>query len=123
MNGVGIDLIEIDRIQESIQTYGASFTERIFNKDEIEYCLKKANPFPHFAARFAAKEAFSKAFGTGIGTRLSWHDVMVSHEFSGRPIIALSPRLADELEGHEILLSISHTHHYAVAVVRIDRKH
>lgn len=122
MNGVGIDLIEIDRIESSIQTYGNGFTEKIFNQDEIAYCLKKANPFPHFAARFAAKEAFSKAYGTGIGTRLSWHDVSVSHEFSGRPIITLSEKLSESLAGHEILLSISHTHQYAVAVVRIDTK-
>lgn len=122
MNGLGIDLIEIQRIEQSISDYGHQFIERIFTESEIKYCQSKAFPIPHFAARFAAKEAFSKAIGTGIGKQLGWHDITIKNEFSGRPIFEFSPSIAEQLLDHEILLSISHTHQFAVAVVRINKK-
>lgn len=59
--GIGIDIIEIDRIKETIEKYGERFLNKVYTKDELDYCLKKNNKFQHLAARFAAKEAVFKA--------------------------------------------------------------
>ncbi|MGN0688933.1 MAG: holo-ACP synthase, partial [Oscillospiraceae bacterium] len=61
---VGTDIIEIERIKESIENYGKSFLEKVFTEQEIHYCEKhKKMKYQHYAARFAAKEAVSKMFG------------------------------------------------------------
>jgi len=119
MTGLGIDLIEIERIEKAITQYGNHFTDKIFTQNEILYCKSKANPFHHFAARFAAKEAFAKAFGTGIGAHLGWHDIEVVREFTGKPVILMSRRIHHQVDPSKVLLSISHTHLYAVAAVHI----
>jgi phosphopantetheine--protein transferase-like protein len=59
--GIGIDIIEIERIKKSIDTYGDSFLNKIYTKNELDYCLAKHNKYQHLAARFAAKEAIYKA--------------------------------------------------------------
>ena len=68
--GVGIDIIEVARIQASHEKFGERFLNRILHPNEISYCLSYKAPAPFLAARFAAKEAISKAFGTGIGAQL-----------------------------------------------------
>lgn len=117
--GIGIDLIEISRIEKSVSDYGDRFLNRIFTPAEIGYCLSRANPFSHYAARFAAKEAFAKAAGTGIGHEIGWQDIEIVREFSGRPGILISERIRKQFEGYQIFLSVSHTHDYAVAMVSI----
>src|SRR5437667_11872569 len=69
--GVGIDIIEVARVQSSYGQFGERFLKRILRPDEIAYCLSHRFPAPFLAARFAAKEAISKAFGTGIGKDLA----------------------------------------------------
>ena len=69
--GIGIDIIEIDRIKTSIETYGNRFLSKIYTPIEIDYCNSKANKFQHFAARFAAKEAVYKALATGCMSETS----------------------------------------------------
>ena len=69
--GVGIDIIEVRRIQASYEKFGDRFLKRILHDNEIAYCLSHKVPGPFLAARFAAKEAISKAFGTGIGAKLA----------------------------------------------------
>ena len=75
--GVGIDIIEVARVQASYEKFGDRFTNRILHPNEVKYCLSHRVPAPFLAARFAAKEAISKAFGTGIGAQLGWHDMEV----------------------------------------------
>ena len=73
--GIGIDIIEVARIEASHQKFGERFLNRILHPNEINYCLSYKASGPFLAARFAAKEAISKAFGTGIGGQLGWQDM------------------------------------------------
>ncbi len=97
--GLGTDLIETKRIQESMDRFGERFLERIFTAGEIAYCSrKKRNAAESFAARFAAKEAGAKALGTGISRGVSWKEFEVKREASGRPSLHLSGRAAELAE-------------------------
>ena len=84
--GLGIDIIEVARIQSSHEKFGDRFLSRILRPNEIGYCLSYKVPAPFLAARFAAKEAISKAFGTGIGASLSWHDMEIARKEAANPI-------------------------------------
>ena len=96
--GMGTDLVEIERIERSIDRFGERFLERIYSPAEIAYCQSKKNFAESFAARFAAKEAGAKALGTGISWGVSWHEFEVLREPSGKPSLVLSGRAA-QLEG------------------------
>jgi holo-[acyl-carrier protein] synthase len=120
VEGVGIDIIEVSRIQKSIEDYGFLFTDRIFTNEEIKYCSDKPNPFQHYAARFAAKEAFSKATGTGWNTDFSWQEVEVINEKSGKPFLRLTGSSLENFGGKNIFLSLSHFGDYVTAVVIIE---
>lgn len=116
--GLGIDLVETSRIQDAWDKHGDRFLRRLFTEDELSYCLSMARPAVHLAARFAAKEAMSKAFGTGIGKPLGWLDVSVGRGPGGKPYAILSDKaqsLAAELGAREMLISLTHTEHYAAA--------
>jgi holo-[acyl-carrier protein] synthase len=123
--GVGIDLIEVDRIRASQARFGDRFLRRILLPGEIDYCLAQRDPGPFLAARFAAKEAISKAFGTGIGAQLGWLDMEVRHRDSGEPFVVLHGKAVSLLErrgGTAVLLSISHTRQHATAVAVLIRE-
>jgi holo-[acyl-carrier protein] synthase len=116
--GIGVDVIEIARISGSMQRHGARFLRRVFTDGEQQYCGAMKHPAQFYAARFAAKEAVSKAFGTGIGASLGWLDVEVRRKPSGEPYVVLhgeGAKLAQRLGIREVLLSLSHSEHYAVA--------
>jgi holo-[acyl-carrier protein] synthase len=119
--GVGTDLIETKRIQESIDRYGERFLERVFTAGEIAYCMrKKKNAAESFAARFAAKEAGAKALGTGISRGITWRELEVRREASGRPTLHLSGRaaeLAKAMGVRRVQLSLTHSRELAMAVV------
>ncbi len=66
VRGIGVDVVQIQRIVASLERFGERFERRIFTDAELEYCRRHADPLPHLAARFAAKEAASKAIGTGM---------------------------------------------------------
>src|SRR5436190_24373810 len=87
--GIGIDIIEVERIRRSFEKFGDRFLKRILHPNEISYCLSHREPAPFLAARFAAKEAISKAFGTGIGAQCGWHDMEVGRKSSGQPFVIL----------------------------------
>jgi holo-[acyl-carrier protein] synthase len=122
--GLGTDLMETRRVEESIDRYGERFLERIFTPDEVAYCLrKKKNAAESFAARFAAKEAGAKALGTGISRGVSWKEFEVRREASGRPTLHLSGRAAELAEAmgvKRIQLSLTHSRELALAVVVIE---
>jgi holo-[acyl-carrier protein] synthase len=121
--GVGIDIIEVARIQSSHQRFGERFLNRILLPSEILYCLSHRNPAPHLAARFAAKEAISKAFGTGIGQHLGWHEMEILRKQSGEPYVVLHGsglRLIESRGGRFVHLSLSHTEFYAAAVAVLE---
>ena len=89
IEGIGIDIIEIDRIKESIELYGDKFLDRIFTKTELDYCLNKKNMYQHLAARFAAKEAVVKAISAGKKNGFRWKDIEIYNEFNGMPSVKL----------------------------------
>jgi len=119
--GVGTDLIETKRIEESIVRYGERFLERVFTQNEIAYCMRKRkNAAESFAARFAAKEAGAKALGTGISHGITWKELEVLREPSGRPTLHLSGRAAERAERmgvRRMQLSLTHSRELAMAVV------
>ena len=118
--GIGIDQIEVDRIQESIDQHGSHFLSKIFTEEEQNYCRGMANPVPHYAARFAAKEAVSKAFGTGLGKEFGWLDSAVTHGLKGQPIMNFSgkgTKLLQERGAKKALVSLTHLNSIASSVV------
>src|SRR5687767_7793874 len=121
--GLGIDLIEVSRIEAAWQKFGERFINRVLLPPEISYCLSHRRPGPYIAARFAAKEAASKAFGTGIGALLSWHDLEVSRKDSGEPFLIFHGKARELFEkraGSAVHLTISHTTAHAVAAVILE---
>jgi holo-[acyl-carrier protein] synthase len=113
---VGLDLIEIARIERTLSRY-PSFRERVFTEAERAYCDSRPNPPQHYAARFAGKEAVGKALGFGVARAFAWQDV----EISGRPKpdVKLSGRMAAwarRNEGGELDLSMTHSRELAAAV-------
>lgn len=115
----GIDIIEIDRIKQSIEESEGKFCDRVFTLKEIEYCeSKKMQKFQHYAARFAAKEAVFKAISQLLKSKfdIEWKEIEVLNDESGRPYINL---LKKDISINEIDISISHCNTYAVASVVI----
>jgi holo-[acyl-carrier protein] synthase len=111
--GIGIDIIEIDRIKKSVQKFGDLFLNKIYTETELDYCLKKANKYQHLAARFAAKEAISKALATGWSKEFRWKDIEIFNENSGMPNVKLFGNLQKFLEGNKSLkITMSHSENY-----------
>lgn len=118
--GIGIDLIEVDRIKRVCDKWGSRFTSRIFTKKELDYCNSKRNRYQSLAGRFAAKEALFKALGTGLNFGMRWKEIEVVNDKLGKPSIVLSGEVAsftDRLGIKEALVSMSHTKQFAVAQV------
>lgn len=114
-SGIGTDIIEIGRIEKAIEKYQQRFLDRIFTETEQKYCLKYRTSARHFAGRFAAKEAVVKALGTGFKNGISWLDIEIINDQTGKPMVRLSEHIIKMLNFPEILLSISHCHEYATA--------
>ncbi len=121
--GIGIDLVEVSRIEASLAKHGERFQDRILCPDESAYCRQFRQPAQHVAARFAAKEAVAKAFGTGLGAKIGWRDIEVRRRESGEPTVVLhgnAQTLLQERGGRRVLLSLSHTAHNAIAIAIIE---
>ncbi|MBV9083576.1 MAG: holo-ACP synthase [Acidobacteriaceae bacterium] len=118
--GIGTDLAEVPRIRRTIEQYGNRFLNRVFTDAERTYASRKANAAERFAARFAAKEAGMKALGTGWSQGVTWRDIEVVNEPSGRPTLRLSG-VALEIAEHSgvkrISVSLTHISEVAFAVV------
>ena len=122
--GVGIDLIEVARIEKQLGRGDNRFQRRLFTEQEIAYCERKKFKALHYAARFAAKEAFFKALGTGLGGGLSWKDVEIVNDEAGKPAIRLSDKarlLAEERGLAGLHVSLTHVKDTAAAVVIIEK--
>jgi holo-[acyl-carrier protein] synthase len=121
--GIGIDIIEVERIAASYERFGERFLNRILHANEISYCLTHKVPGPFLAVRFAAKEAISKAFGTGIGAQLGWQDMEICRKESGEPYVVLhggGEKLLKERGARMVLVSLSHTQAHAAAVAILE---
>lgn len=115
MRGVGIDIVEIDRIKKAC-TENKRFCHALFHVEEQEYCHTYKNPYPHYAGKFAAKEAVAKALQCGIGEKLSWLDIHILSTGQAPPKVLLSQSAQKIFEFPEILLSISHCKEHATAI-------
>jgi len=117
IEGIGTDIVSVERIRAVALRRGDLFLQRVFTEGELEYCLKRKDPYQCLAARFAAKEAVLKALGTGLlGCR--WTDVEVVRSGSSPPEAHLSGnagKLAGDRGIARVLLSISHERDMAVA--------
>ncbi len=116
---IGVDLVEIKRIEAAVARYGDRFVGRVFTEQEQAYCRGRA---AELAARFAAKEAVSKALGVGIqhSNGVCWRDINVISDARGKPSVQLLDRAAqraEELGLGTFALSLSHTHAYAIAML------
>jgi holo-[acyl-carrier protein] synthase len=121
--GSGIDLVEIGRIQKSVDRFGDRFLNRVYTEAEKAYCLRKRKGAESFAARFAAKEAGAKALGTGISFGVHWLEIEVVREPSGRPTLRFHGRAADiaaRLGVVRSAVSITHTGDLAMASVVLE---
>lgn len=122
--GLGIDLIELDRVRRVLERHGRRFFDRVLTAGEQDYCLQYRDPAPSVGARFAAKEAVSKALGTGLARGIRWVDIEVLRDSQGAPGIALYGKAADlakEREVDRVHLSLSHDRQAAVAVAILER--
>jgi holo-[acyl-carrier protein] synthase len=121
--GSGIDMIEIRRIQRSVDRFGARFLNRVYTAAEQAYCLRKRHAAESLAARFAAKEAGAKALGTGISYGVNWLEIEVVREPSGRPTLKFHGRarqIAERLGCSHAALSLTHTAELASASVVLE---
>ena len=111
MAGVGIDLLEIARLERALERH-PRLAERVFTAAEREYAAARARPGRHLAARFAAKEAVVKALGMSGGFRLREVEVVAGEP----PTVRLSGRARDAAAGREIDISLTHSRDNAAAV-------
>jgi len=114
---VGVDICEIKRLGRIIEQHGERFLNRVYTRHEIRYCRKMHDPNPSFAVRFAAKEAFLKALGTGLRDGIRWCDMEIMNDEQGKPVMHITGRAADLLDGRQVALSMSHTRDNAIAFV------
>ena len=122
--GIGIDLIEIERMQRAITRTGARLIERLYTDVEQDYCCTQHPPYACYAARFAAKEAFLKALGTGLRQHMRWRDMEVWRDGLGKPSLRLYGYLHERCMAAEIRhihLSLSHSATCAIAQVILER--
>ena len=117
--GIGIDLIEIERVEALIMDSTPEGLSKIFTQQEQAYCNRYKKKFAHFAGRWAAKEAIAKALGVGFGKELGLLDLEILPDHLGKPIASLSPKAAAHFGPLTIELSITHSNHYAAAVALI----
>jgi holo-[acyl-carrier protein] synthase len=123
VKGVGIDVVKVERITESLERFGERFERRIFTEDELAYCRGHKDPLPHLAARFAAKEALSKAIGTGLSNGVGWKQVEVVQPGGRKPVLRLSGRALEIFEEQGCTashLSLTHDGGLAIACVVIE---
>ena len=125
--GLGSDLCDIRRIQNSLDRFGTRFTQRLFTDIERERSERKPDAAASYAKRFAAKEAWSKALGTGFRRGVFWRDMGVVNLRSGQPTLALTGGAAERLaqmlpDGMRgvIHLTMTDDHPYAQAFVIIE---
>jgi holo-[acyl-carrier protein] synthase len=121
--GLGIDIAEVNRIEQAIARHGRAFLERVFTPAEIEYCERFRHRFERYAGRFAAKEAAMKALGTGWSKGVRWKDIEVTRLPGGRPTLVLhgvTRQRADRMGARQISLSITHSGNTALAEVILE---
>lgn len=117
----GIDLVQVARVRNAIESHGDRFIRRVYSPVEIEYCSSRPDPWPHWAARFAAKEALFKAVPHGTLRALVWREIGIRHGPGGAPEIDLAGSTRELLQDWTFAVSLSHDKLNAVAQVLAQR--
>lgn len=120
--GLGVDIVDIERIRKMRSRQGDRFLERVYTASELEYCMGMKYPDQHLAARFAAKEAVTKAFTTGIGEHFGWRSVSVVAGDRKQPEIELDDKgqsILESIGGTRVSISLSHAETTAIAIAVI----
>ena len=120
IKGLGVDLVDISRMEKIIARWGDKFLKKIFTQRECTYCDKNSRSARHYAARFAAKEALLKMLGTGLRAGINWTEMEVIRDDLGKPRVMLQGRAGEIARArgiNNIHISLSHEQQYAVAQV------
>ncbi len=115
---IGVDIVDIGRISKNIDDINDRFINRVYTKDEINYCKNKKNNSHYFAGRLAGKEAVSKALKMSWEGGINWKDIEIINEENGIPRVVLhgeAKKVANERKIKNIRISISHEKEYAIA--------
>ncbi len=123
--GIGLDLVKIERIRALADRWQERFLARLYTEAERRYCFDRASPYASLAGRFAAKEAVLKAIGTGWSAGISWQDIQVLNDGSGKPVALVQGRtgaLLQEAGVTDIHISLSHDADYAIAQVVLTQE-
>ena len=123
--GIGTDIVQVSRFEDSLARHGDKFAERILSESEFDAFSKHAQPAYFLAKRYAAKEAAAKAFGTGFRDGLSLRHIIVANEDNGRPVLSFvetAQKLIDQLDIGGSYLSLSDEKEYAVAFVVLETR-
>lgn len=123
--GIGIDIVELSRIQKIVKRQEHAFIQRVLTESEQNIMPEApGRRIEYIAGRFAAKEAISKALGTGIGGTVSFHDMEIVPDASGRPTACIAERVLRAIAGTDECrchISITHSREYAVAQAILER--
>lgn len=121
--GIGTDIVYVARIRHDLDRYGDRFAERILTANEMREFQRNANKANFLARRFAAKEAAVKALGTGFSNGVQLHDIEVSHDPQGKPLLAFHGRAREYMEQKHINIShisLADEQDHAVAFVTLE---
>ncbi|MCX5749287.1 MAG: holo-ACP synthase [Candidatus Saganbacteria bacterium] len=115
IKGIGIDIVEIERIKNAVKRHGDKFLNRVYTSSELSYCKKFSKfRFPELSVRFAAKEAYAKAIGTGMNG-IHWRQIEVRNDKKGKPYLKLNGRTVKKAH-----VTLSHSRDYGVACVVLE---
>ena len=123
VRGIGVDVVKVDRLVQSLERFGKRFETRLFTEGELEYCRRHADPVPHLAARFAAKEAAFKAIGTGLAGGVGWKQAEVIQPGGQQPRLVYRGVALERFQAlgcHHAHLSLTHDGGLAIACVVIE---
>jgi holo-[acyl-carrier protein] synthase len=119
---IGLDIVSVNKIRESMKKYGDSYLKKIFTQSEIDYCSNKARPELHFAGTFAAKEAVWKALHLPGDGAIQWKSVEIKHTLNKAPTVTLNACILEmvcNLPAWNLQVSIAHCDEYAIATVLV----
>lgn len=117
-SAIGIDIVEIKRLERTSKRWGKSFLEKVYTPAEIAYAFSKRYPYQHLAARFAAKEAIFKALGEVTTDFVGWKNIEILNDSYGKPSVhwhGHAEKLRRKKRLKNAVISLSHTENYAVA--------
>ena len=123
IRGIGIDVVQVERLVRALERFGERFERRLFTEGELAYCRTHRDPLPHLAVRFAAKEAAFKAIGTGLSGGVGWKCAEVIQPGGRQPQLALhdAARARFEALGATTAhVSLTHDGGLAIACVVIE---